>query len=64
MSVRAQYSNLYPTNPYAAITVLDTWTVVRVTAVKFKPLIFSMWGFALSNIAYNFMKLAYICPVS
>jgi hypothetical protein len=27
---------------------LVTWTVVRFTAAKFKPLIFSMLGFALS----------------
>jgi hypothetical protein len=27
---------------------LDTWTVVRLTAAKFKPLIFSVFGFAFT----------------
>jgi hypothetical protein len=36
---------------HAAMTVCDTWTFVQLTAAKFKPLIFSVWGFALSNIA-------------
>jgi hypothetical protein len=31
--------------------VLDTWTVVHMTASKFEPLIFSVWGLALSNVA-------------
>jgi hypothetical protein len=30
---------------------LATWTVVRLTAAKFKPLIFSVLGFALPYIA-------------
>jgi hypothetical protein len=32
---------------------LDTWTVVWMTAAKFKPFMFSVWGFALSNFACN-----------
>jgi hypothetical protein len=32
---------------------LDTWTVVLMISTKFKPFIFSVWGFALSNIAYK-----------
>jgi hypothetical protein len=30
--------------------VLDTWTVVHMTAAKFELLIFSVWGLALSNV--------------
>jgi hypothetical protein len=30
---------------------LDPWTVVRLTAAKFKPLMFSVLGFALPYIA-------------
>jgi hypothetical protein len=30
---------------------LVTWTVTHMTAAKFKPLIFSVSGFALSNVA-------------
>jgi hypothetical protein len=33
----------------------DTWTVVHMTASKFKPLILSVLGFALSNIANIFI---------
>jgi hypothetical protein len=41
--------------PYLLVTYLvyhgslDTWTVVHMTAAKFEPLIFSVWGLALSN---------------
>jgi hypothetical protein len=34
---------------------LDTWTVAQMTASNFKLLIFSVWGFPLSNIAYIFI---------
>jgi hypothetical protein len=34
---------------------LDTWTVVHMTAAKFKPLIFSVTGFAVSNVANIFL---------
>jgi hypothetical protein len=34
---------------------LDTWTVVQLTAAKHKLFMFSVWGFALSNIAYIFI---------
>jgi hypothetical protein len=34
---------------------LDTWTVICLTAAKFKPLIFSVSGFALSNVANIFI---------
>jgi hypothetical protein len=30
---------------------LDTWTAIHMTAAKFKPLIFSVSSFALSNVA-------------
>jgi hypothetical protein len=33
----------------------ESHTVIQVTAAKFKLLIFSVWGFALSNIAYIFI---------
>jgi hypothetical protein len=33
----------------------DTWTLVHMTAAKFKPLIFSVSGFALSDIANIFI---------
>jgi hypothetical protein len=43
---------------------LNTWTVVLLTAAKFKPLIFSVLGFALSYIAdiYIFMSLYDLLP--
>jgi hypothetical protein len=34
---------------------LDTWTVVQMTAAKFKPLIFSVSGFDLSNVVNIFV---------
>jgi hypothetical protein len=34
---------------------LVTWTVIHMTATKFKPLIFSVSGFALSNVANSFI---------
>jgi hypothetical protein len=35
---------------FATMAVLDTWTVVHTTAAKFKPLVFPVSGFALSNV--------------
>jgi hypothetical protein len=64
LSVRAQYSNLSPTNSSSRChDSLDTWTVLHMSAAKFKPLIFSVWGFALSNIAniFIFMIMNYFC---
>jgi hypothetical protein len=45
---------------------LDTWTVIHMTADKFKPLIFSVSGFALSNVAniLIFMILDDFCLLS
>jgi hypothetical protein len=42
---------------------LHTWTVVHMNAAKFKPLIFSVSGFTLSNVAniFIFMILDDIC---
>jgi hypothetical protein len=34
-----------------AKTALHTWTVVNMAAAKFKPFVFPVSGFALSNIA-------------
>jgi hypothetical protein len=51
LSVRAKYSKLCPTNSSSRCHgSLDTWTVVHMIAVKLKPLIYSMRGFALSHI--------------
>jgi len=36
---------------------LDIWTAVRLTVAKFKPLIFPMLGFALSNVANIFIVI-------
>jgi hypothetical protein len=36
---------------FATTAVLDTSTVVCLTAAKFKPLVFPVSGFALSNVA-------------
>jgi hypothetical protein len=56
LSVRAQYNNLCPTDSSSGYNgSLDSCTVVHVTATKFKPPIFSVWGFTLSNIAYIFI---------
>jgi hypothetical protein len=40
---------------------LDTWRVVHMTTAKFKPHIFSVSGFALSNVANIFMILDDFC---
>jgi hypothetical protein len=37
------------------MAVWDTWTVVHMTATKFKTLTFFVWGFALPIIAYIFI---------
>jgi hypothetical protein len=67
LSVQAQYSSTECNNICSSCYNgrLDTWTVVRLTAAKFKPLILSVLGFALPNIAdicismilYNFCLL-------
>jgi hypothetical protein len=46
--------------------VLDTWTVVHMTAAKFEHLIFSVWGLALSNVTniFIFMILDDFCLLS
>jgi hypothetical protein len=66
LSVRAQYSRKCPIiSSYCYSSSLVTWTVICLTAAKFKPLIFSVSGFALSNVAnisifiYRFMFLLY-----
>jgi hypothetical protein len=48
---------------YSTTAVLDTWAVVHMTAAKFKPLIFSVWGLALSNVTniFIFMILDDFC---
>jgi hypothetical protein len=62
LSLRAQYSNVCPTDSSLhCLDRLDTWTVVHVTTAKFKPLILSARGFALSNIAYIFMIMNDFC---
>jgi hypothetical protein len=43
---------------------LVTWTVIHMTAAKFKPLIFSVSGFALSNVANNFHDFGWLLLVA
>jgi hypothetical protein len=40
-----------PTSSWGHNGSLDTWTVVNMTATKFKPFVFPVSGFAMSNIA-------------
>jgi hypothetical protein len=70
MSAQAQYSRSCQNLRY--YSSLDTWTVVRLNAAKFKPLIFSVSGFVLPYIAdisifmilYNFCLLpALFCNI-
>jgi hypothetical protein len=52
LSVQAQYSRFCPIfSSFRYNDSLVTWTAVCLTAAKFKPLIITMPGFALSNIA-------------
>jgi hypothetical protein len=60
--IQGLFQSRLGTADYALVTTslhyndsLDTWTVVHMTAVKFKPLIFSMSGFVMSNVANNFI---------
>jgi hypothetical protein len=64
LSVRVQYSRLCPiSGSFRYNGSLVTWTVVCLTAAKFKPLVFSVTGFALSNCANVFiiMILYHLC---
>jgi hypothetical protein len=52
LSAQAQYNRSCPIICNLRYnSSLDTWTVVPLTATKFKPLIFSVMGFAMSYIA-------------
>jgi hypothetical protein len=52
LSVQVQYSRKCPIISSSCYnSSLFTWTVVYLTAAKFKPLIFTVSGFALSNVA-------------
>jgi hypothetical protein len=51
LSAQAQYSRSCIIICSLRYNSLDTWTVVRLTVAKFKPLIFSVLGFALSYVA-------------
>jgi hypothetical protein len=54
--VRAQYNRLCPISGSLRYNgSLVAWTVVCLTVAKFKPLMLSMSGFALSNIANIFI---------
>jgi hypothetical protein len=67
LSVQAQYSNLWPTNSSSSCHgSLRCWNGRTGDPTKFKPLIFSVWGFVLSNIAYIFifMIMNYFCSSS
>jgi hypothetical protein len=55
LSIQAQYSRKCPIISSSCYNSSpDTWTVVCLTAAKFKPLIFPVSGFALSNVANQF----------
>jgi hypothetical protein len=56
LSFQAYYSRLCPiSSRFRYNGSLAIWTVVCLTAAKFKPLLFSMSVFALSNIENNFI---------
>jgi hypothetical protein len=68
--IQGLFQSTLGTADYALITSslhnndsLVTWTVIHITAAKFKPLIFSVSGFALSNVAniFIFMILDDFC---
>jgi hypothetical protein len=72
LSVQAQYSRSCPIISSSCYnSILFTWTVVCLTAAKFKPLIFPVSLFALSNVAnicifmifYDFCLLPGLRPV-
>jgi hypothetical protein len=57
LSVQAQYSracSIISSSCYDSSLVI--WTVVCLTVTKFKPLIFSVSGFALSNVANIYLS--------
>jgi hypothetical protein len=57
LTIRAQYSRLCPiSGSFSYNGSLVTWTVVCLAATKFKPLVFSVRGFALSNGANVFIS--------
>jgi hypothetical protein len=68
--VKDRYSRLCPTScSKSHFGRFDTWTLVHVTTAKFKPLIFSMTGFALSNVTNIFIfyfefLLLVVCIIS
>jgi hypothetical protein len=71
--IQGLFQSRHDTADYALVTSslhyndsLDTWTVIHMTAAKFKPLIFSVSGFALSNVAniLIFMILDEFCLLS
>jgi hypothetical protein len=56
LSVQAQYSRLCPISSNSCYNgSIITWTVVCLIAAKFNPLIFSVSGFTLSNVANIFI---------
>jgi hypothetical protein len=58
LSVQAQYSRLCPiSSSFRYNGSLVTWTAVWLTAAKFKPLVFPVSGFALSNVANIFIVM-------
>jgi hypothetical protein len=61
LSAQAQYSRSRQNLRYNSS--LDTWAVVRLITAKFKPLIFSVLGFALPSIVdiHIFMILCNFC---
>jgi hypothetical protein len=58
--IQGLFQSRLGTEDYALVTSslhyndsLDTWTVIHITAAKFKPLILSVSGLFLSNVANN-----------
>jgi hypothetical protein len=71
--IQGLFQSRFGTADYALVTgslhyndSLITWTVVHMTAAKLKPLIFSISGFALSNVKniFIFMILDDFCLLS
>jgi hypothetical protein len=63
-SLQAHCSRLCPiSSSFRYNSTLVTWTVVYLTAAKFKPLILSMSGFSLPNIANIFVIMVVWLPL-
>jgi hypothetical protein len=59
LSAQAQYSRSCQNLRYNSS--LDTWTAVRLTAAKFKPLMFSVLGFSLWTFTFSWFCITSAC---